>query len=74
MNKRDLKGRDVKLGNAIRKAREAKGISQETLGVLTGTSQSYIYRVELGRVNMGMHVLLRIATALDVEVRDLLNF
>lgn len=48
-------------------------VSQEELGLAIGTSQSYIARLELGQLNLSIAVLIRIADALDREVRDLLD-
>ena len=36
--------------------------------------KAYISRIELGKANVSISVLHRIATALDVKVRDLIDF
>ena len=41
---------------------------------MINSGQSYIYRIETGQVNPGVDKLVRIANALDVNVRDLITF
>ena len=70
MDDKDLPDQAEKLGDAIRIARMEQRVSQEELGLAIGTSQSYIARLELGQLNLSIAVLIRIADALDREVRD----
>ena len=58
------------LGLHIREARVRKGVSQRQLALITGTSRSYLWRIE----TVGIDVLCRIARALDVEVADFIDF
>ena len=62
------------LGSAIRARRESQGLSQDRLALMVGSSKSHIWRIETGRVGVGIDDLSRIATALDVEVRSLIDF
>lgn len=62
------------LGAHIREARLSKGVSQRQLALTTGTSRSYLWRIENGTADVGIDVLCRIARALDVEVGDLIDF
>ncbi len=62
------------LGCAIKLRRESQGLSQERLAMMVGSSKSHIWRIETGRVGVGLDDLVRIADALDIEVRQLLNF
>ncbi|OUO96992.1 helix-turn-helix domain-containing protein [Rubneribacter badeniensis] len=62
------------LGSAIRKRREAQGLSQQKLALMVGSSKSHIWRIETGRVSVGLDDLGRIADALDAKVRDLILF
>ena len=62
------------LGSQIREARAAQGISQRQLALMTGTSRSYLWKIETGTADVGIDVLIRIAQALDVKVRDLIDF
>lgn len=54
----------------------AQGLSQRTLAGMIGqpNSHTYITRVEQGKIKIGREQLGRIADALGVEVRDLIDF
>nr|WP_276685762.1 helix-turn-helix transcriptional regulator [Slackia piriformis] len=41
---------------------------------MTGTSRSYLWRIESGSADIGIDVLCRIARALGVKVSDLIDF
>ena len=62
------------LGNEIRTRRKAVGLSQDMLGQMVGNGKSYTHRIEAGKVSVGMNALIKIADALDIEVRDLILF
>lgn len=62
------------LGYRIRQLREDKNVSQRQLALMTGTSRSYLWKLEGGKADVGIDVLCRIARALDVKVRDLIDF
>ena len=62
------------LGYRIRQLREDKNVSQRQLALMTGTSRSYLWKLEGGKADVGIDVLRRIARALDVKVRDLIDF
>lgn len=70
----DIDQKRQALGSAIRLRRENQGLSQERLAMMAGSSKSHIWRIETGRVGVGLDDLVRIADALDIEVRQLLNF
>ena len=38
------------------------------------SSNSYVYRLENGKMKVSLEQLIRIADALEVEVRDLIDF
>ena len=59
---------------AIRKRREEQSLSQEKLALMIGSSKSHIWRIETGRVGVGIDDLSRIAEALGTRVRDLVSF
>ena len=61
----------IAVGANIRKAREAKGLSQEQLAALAGLDRTYIGGVERGERNVAALNLIRIAATLEVEVGDL---
>ena len=62
------------LGSAIKARRNEQGLSQERLAMMVGSSKSHIWRIETGRVGVGLDDLARIADALETEVRALLTF
>ena len=70
----DIDQKRLALGRSIRSRRESQGLSQNTLALMVGSSKSHIWRIETGRVGVGIDDLARIANALDVEVRDLIDF
>ncbi len=74
MEDRSRQDRIEMLGNEIRTRRKAVGLSQDMLGQMVGNGQSYIHRIEAGKVSVGMNALIKIADALDIEVRDLILF
>ena len=62
------------IGARIRAERTQCGISQRQLALMTGTSRSYLWKIETGAAGVGIDVLIRIAEALDVRVRGLIDF
>lgn len=64
----------IALGSAIRARREEQGLSQQKLALMIGSSKSHIWRIESGRVSVGLDDLGRIADALDIRVSKLVPF
>ncbi len=62
------------MGVAIRRRREEQGLSQQRLALMMGSSKSHIWRIETGRVSVGIDDLIRIADALDARVGDFISF
>jgi transcriptional regulator with XRE-family HTH domain len=58
------------LGNAIRKIRQSKGLSQGEMQKRTGILRSYLSRVENGHTIPSLATLQRLATAMDVRLAD----
>ena len=63
----------VSLGEAIRRTRLERGISQESLALLADVDRSYIGRVERGDNNVAVLTLVKVARALEVSVCDLMR-
>lgn len=61
----------VRVGFNIRRIREDKEISQETLAGLADLHRAYIGQIERGEKNIGVRNLEKIAKALRVNIRDL---
>ena len=56
------------LGEQVRKLREERGLSQQELARLVGTSQPAIARLEAGSVDPRLETLRRLSDALDADV------
>jgi ribosome-binding protein aMBF1 (putative translation factor) len=56
------------VGEKVRDAREAAGLSQRELAARMGTSQSAVARLEAGRVGATLTTLQKVATALDLKI------
>ena len=66
----------MSVGKKIKELREAKGLSQVDLveEIEGNIDTTNISRIESGRTNPTLYTLYRIAKALDVELKDLVNF
>ena len=58
-------------GNAIRAFRQNRKISQEELADLCGLHRTYISDVELGKRNVSLENIDKIAYALDVNISEI---
>lgn len=61
------------LGKAIRARRKALGVSQEALADNSGIDRSHMGKIERGERNVTVLNLVRIASALDCKVSEMLN-
>lgn len=62
----------IKLGLTIRKIREeSTSFSQDKLGLEVDLSENQIRRIEKGQTNPTVKSLLKIAKALNVDIKDL---
>lgn len=61
----------VRFGQAVRRNREAKGLTQETLAERAELDRTYISDVERGARNLSMLSILRISKALGTTVSEL---
>jgi len=64
----------VNLGIHVRQLREKKGLSQQGLADDCNITKSQIARLEVAKVNTGVKTLMKIAIALDIEPKELLDF
>ena len=58
----------LRVGMAIRDAREEGGLTQTELAARMGVAQSALSRIEAGRANITLEMLTRIATALGAPL------
>ncbi len=61
------------VGLNIRRIREKRGLSQEKLAALADIHRVYVGQVERGEKNIGVVNLEKIAKALDVDIRVLVD-
>jgi transcriptional regulator with XRE-family HTH domain len=62
------------LGRHIRQLREKKNISQEALADDCGIPKIQIGRIERAEINTTIRTLIKIANALEIEPKELLDF
>ena len=63
----------LEVGEQVRDAREAAGLTQRELASRMGTSQAAIARLEAGGVGATLTTLQKVTTALNLEVAVLLR-
>ena len=62
------------LGIHIRQLREKKNMSQQDLANDCSIPKSQIARIESAKINTTVRTLIKIANALQIEPKELLNF
>lgn len=55
--------------DALKSARETKGLSQRALSTRTGVPQSHISKIENGSADIRLSSLIELARALELELR-----
>lgn len=60
------------VGNAIKKARKVRGLTQSDLASAVGLTRTSISNIETGRQKLLLHTFYEIARALDVDPVQLL--
>jgi transcriptional regulator with XRE-family HTH domain len=63
----------ITFANNLRRVRTSKGISQEKLADLCDLHRTYVSSVERGERNITVDNMERLAVALGVDIRELLN-
>ena len=61
----------IRFGEAVRKLRQSKQISQEEFADLCGLHRTYISDIELGKRNVSLENIEKIAVALDISISQL---
>ncbi|MEG3124876.1 helix-turn-helix domain-containing protein [Sphingomonas sp. GB1N7] len=69
----DENGLLKRLGDAVRVARKARGLSQESLADAAGIDRSHLGKIERGERNVTLLNVLKIAAALEGSAADLLR-
>ena len=63
----------IALGEALKRVRLSRGISQEKLALLAEVDRSYVGRVERGDNNVAILTLQRLTSALNVSLARLMR-
>jgi transcriptional regulator with XRE-family HTH domain len=63
----------VTVGRRIASLRNARGMSQQILADLAGIERSHLARLELGEREAGLRMLEKIANALGIKPKDVLD-
>lgn len=61
------------VGERLRREREKAGLSLAQLAALAGLSKPYLLRLETTDGNPSLQILMRLATALDLTIADLVG-
>lgn len=64
----------IRIGERLKEAREAKGLSQQQFADICEVEKSTISRIERGVVNSSIITLAHIAEHLDLELWEFLRF
>ena len=67
-----MKSPEFEVGEHVRTLREGKGMLQRELAQTAGLPLRTIGRIERGEVDVRLSTLIKIATALKVDVKELL--
>jgi len=63
----------IALGDALRRRRLERGISQEELAFQAQVDRSYVGRVERGDNNVAILTLLKLAHSLELTMKELMD-
>ena len=74
-NRSDLENQIlIQFGRRLRQLRKERGLSQLELSLKGGYTRSYYTELELGKRNVSLLGLFKLADVLEVEVTELLDF
>ena len=62
------------IGLRMKELRKRKGLSQEKLAEKADTSPNYVSRLERGTENPTLDMMIKIETALDIELWELFDY
>lgn len=62
-----------KFGQAVRRERRKKRLSQEEFAVIADLDRSYMGAIERGEQNPSLWTIARLANALDIAISDLME-
>jgi transcriptional regulator with XRE-family HTH domain len=70
--RRQTKSARLRFAANLRATRKAKGLSQEELAAIAGLHRTYVGAIERGERNVSIDNIERLASALHLDVVDLL--
>ncbi len=62
------------LGKNIKRYRVEQNLTQEKLAEKTGVHQTYIGKLEIGKINASTKLLYKISRALKIKLSDVFDF
>lgn len=62
-----------KFGNKIKEIRQSKLMSQDELATIMGIDRAQISKIEKGKINVTLETIEKLATALNVYLKEILN-
>ena len=62
------------LGIAIKRAREAQGLSLRSLALMSNVDYKYLWRIEHGNANVTVNVLIKLGASLEKKVSEFFSF
>ena len=65
-------GEELAIGRRLRQVRQQQHLTQQMVATMVGVPRTYLSRIENGRLTPGPAMLIRIATAMSVDVVSLL--
>jgi len=72
--KKQKESADILLGRRIRNLRNLKGWTQQELGNQADVNYKFIGEIERGQQNPSFNVLVKIVSALEIELPELFRF
>ncbi len=64
----------ILLGNNISKIRKNQGLTSKELGLRCDIEKSNLINIEKGKINVTANTLLKLANALEIEVKQFFEF
>lgn len=61
----------LRFGNKVKELRQKKFLSQEKFAEIVGIHRTYVSSLELGKRNVSLKNIEKIANALECEIKDL---
>lgn len=70
----DIREQRLKFGRTVRAQRIERRLSQTDLGLMISSDKTQIWRIETGRISVGLDIVFKLADALGVEPMSLFDW